>query len=336
MFQIPVIPITSLALLLATLGAASAEELRMNQVQVLGTHNSYHIAPDPAVIKTAMAFDKGAAGWDYTHPPINEQLDAGLRSFEIDLNLMDGKIHVFHVPLLDQKSTCPLFTDCLSNVLAWSQANPGHLPISLLLEIKEDYALWNKSVGAWTASDLAQLDAEVRQVIPEDKLITPDLVRGTHPTLEAAVLAGNWPKLSEARGKIFLAIHEQGRLRDLYLENSPTLEGRPCFIRSEPGAPYSAFIVADGPNDPKIPGWVRAGYYIRTRADSGAAKGIDARAQAAFDCGAQIVSTDYPIGHPHVKPEQQIGFDGKGYRCNPVNSPGDCPVLEQDRAAAAP
>ncbi len=309
-------------------GIATAEELRMNQVQVLATHNSYHIAPDPAVIKTAMAFDKGAGGWDYTHPPINEQLDAGLRSFEIDLNYMDGKIHVFHVPLLDQKSSCPLFTDCLSTVLAWSNAHPNHLPISLLLEIKEDYAAWNKSMGAWSASDLAQLDAEVRQIIPENKLITPDLVRGSHATLEEAVLAGNWPKLSEARGKILLAIHEDERLRELYVEHNPSLEGRPCFIRSLPGAPYSAFIVADNPYDKEIPGWIRAGYYVRTRADSGAARGMDERAKAALECGAQIVSTDHPLGHPDVEPANQITLEGKVFRCNPVNHTGECPELE--------
>ncbi len=307
-----------------------AEELRMNQVQVLGTHNSYHIAPDPSVIKTAMMFDKGAGGWDYTHPPINEQLDHGLRSFEIDLNLMDGKIHVFHVPLLDQRSTCPLFTECLSTVVAWSNANPGHLPISLLLEIKEDYATWNKSVSPWTPSDLAQLDAEVRQIIPEDKLITPDRVRGSHPTLEEAILKDGWPTLEKSRGKILLAIHEQGRLRDYYIENNPTLEGRPCFIRSEPGVPYAAFIVADNSHNPKIPEWVKAGYYIRTRADSGEEKGVDARAQAAFDCGAQIVSTDYPIHHPHIKPEQQISFNGAPYRCNPINTSTPCPPLEKE------
>ncbi len=313
-------------------GHAGADPVRMNQVQVIGTHNSYHIAPDPAMIKTAVMFDKGAAGWNYTNPPLNEQLDAGIRSFEIDLNYMEGGIHVFHVPVMDQNSTCPMFKDCLGVVLAWSKEHPNHVPISLLLEIKEDYALWNKSMGAWDAKCLDQLDAEVREVLPEDKLITPDMIRGKHATLEEAVTTDGWPLLSEAKGRIMLAVHEEGRLRDLYIDGHPSLEGRPCFLRSEPGYPYSAFIVADDPDDPHIPEWTKAGYYIRTRADSGVvhvARGGDARRDIAFGSGAQIVSTDFPPGRPDEKSGYVVSFEGKGFRCNPVNHEGDCGELEK-------
>jgi hypothetical protein len=317
---------------LALAGIAVADDgPRMNQVQVIGTHNSYHIAPSPTLIKAAMMFDKGAAGWDYTHPPLPTQLDAGVRNFEIDLNYTQDKIHVFHVPQLDQGSTCPLFRECLANVVAWSKEHPNHLPITLLLEIKDDYAAWHKGMSAWDAGKLAQLDAEVREMVPENQLITPDLVRGSHPTLEAAVLAGNWPLLTDARGKIMLAIHDDERLRDLYIEGAPSLEGRACFIRSEPGRPYSAFIVADGPENPRIPEWVKAGYYVRTRADSGvkrAGKDGGVRLKAAFASGAQILSTDFPPGHPDEKTGYTVSFEGKGFRCNPVNHAEACPTLE--------
>jgi hypothetical protein len=305
--------------------------LRMNQVQVIGTHNSYHIAPDPKVIQAAALFDSGAKGWDYTHPPLSEQLDAGVRSFEIDLNYMDGTIYVFHVPHLDQGSTCPLFTECLATVLGWSEAHPGHVPITLLIEIKEDYAQWHKGVSAWDGTQLDQFDSEIRSVIPREKLITPDDVRGDYKTLEEGVLAGNWPTLEDARGKIMIALHEDGRLRDLYLEGRPSAEGRATFPRSKPGAPYAAFIVADDPHAPEIPEWVMAGYYVRTRADSGFRRDrsiTDPRVVKALECGAQIVSTDHPPRKTAEKDAHVVSFEGAGFRCNPVNASAPCPALE--------
>lgn len=306
--------------------------VRMNQVQVVGTHNSYHIAPSPELIKSAMMFDKGAAGWDYTHPPLSVQLDHGVRSFEIDLNHVEGVIRIFHVPHLDEGTTCPTFKECLEQALAWSLANPGHLPISFLLEIKEDYAKWHKNMFEWDLASLDQMDAEIRSVIPDEKLITPDTVRGSHATLEEAVLAGNWPLLEEARGKFFFALHEQGRLRDIYLEHRPSAEGRACFPRSEPGHPYSAFIVADNPDRPEIPEWTRLGYYIRTRADGGLVRDAEravARRDRAIASGAHIISTDYPPGHPHTENGYVVTLGESGFARNTINAPKTCKVGEK-------
>lgn len=88
------------------------KDLKINQLQVLGTHNSYAKPVDPKVLKLATGimdkfkdsfFDKMPAeekakfqeyhpnGLDfaealkYNHPDFNEQLDAGLRNLEIDV-----------------------------------------------------------------------------------------------------------------------------------------------------------------------------------------------------------------------------------------------------------
>ena len=53
--------------------AANAEDcLRLNHVQVVGTHNSYHAAPEPAILK---AIGDHAASLDYTHRPLPYQLE---------------------------------------------------------------------------------------------------------------------------------------------------------------------------------------------------------------------------------------------------------------------
>lgn len=88
------------------------KDLKVNQIQVLGTHNSYAKPVDPKVLKLATGimdkfkdsyFDKMSAeekakfqeyhpnGLDfaealnYNHPDFNEQLNAGLRNLEIDV-----------------------------------------------------------------------------------------------------------------------------------------------------------------------------------------------------------------------------------------------------------
>jgi hypothetical protein len=90
----------------------------------------------------------------------------------------------------------------------------------------------------------------------------------------------------------------------------------------------------DDPRDANIPRLVKAGYFIRTRADSGLkTKGPRpvARRTAALASGAQIVSTDFPPGEAQaqtgfvVEFKQTAGRVDPGPaapgRVNPVNGP---------------
>ena len=52
------------------------DTLRITDAQVLATHNSYHVAPDPYVVPD----------WDYTMPPLAEQLAMGVRGIELQLD----------------------------------------------------------------------------------------------------------------------------------------------------------------------------------------------------------------------------------------------------------
>src|SRR5262249_38609213 len=83
------------------------DTLRLNQVQVLATHNSYHIQQDvpiPASLTT-----------QYTHAPLDQQLETqGVRGFEIDVvNAPDGGFPVVHTPVVDTTSNCTPLAQCL-------------------------------------------------------------------------------------------------------------------------------------------------------------------------------------------------------------------------------
>ena len=68
-------------------GVVCAAPVRMNQVQVIGTHNSYHIAPADAVLGVIGKMKEEWRGaLDYTHRPLPEQFEElGIRQIELDV-----------------------------------------------------------------------------------------------------------------------------------------------------------------------------------------------------------------------------------------------------------
>src|SRR5688572_2874195 len=62
------------------------DNIKMNRIQVIGSHNSYKKAIDPALFKMFQQRDSvSASKIDYEHISITEQLDMGLRNLEIDV-----------------------------------------------------------------------------------------------------------------------------------------------------------------------------------------------------------------------------------------------------------
>ena len=334
----------------------------LNQVQVLGTHNSYHIQPDPMLITLYLLFDETAIQFEYTHRPLEEQFESlGIRQIELDVyadpmgglyaapfgfqwllydfearipELEAPGIKVLHVPELDYDTTCQTLVECLAVVKDWSDARPGHLPIMILIEAKDDLVPDPLDLDftvpiEFGPAEFDDLDAEIRSVFPPEQLITPDDVRGSAPTLEEAVQTRGWPTLSEARGRILFALDNGGSKREDYLEGHPSLTGRVLFTNATPGQPDAAFVKMNEPRtDPDlIPELVRDGYIVRTRAD---ADTLDARyndterRDAALASGAQYVSTDYPEPDLAFSEYQVTLPDGAPGRCNPVNAPPGC------------
>ena len=296
------------------------ESLRLNQIQVVGTHNSYHVRPPAAMLKTAMAVRKDAKEWDYSRQPLDQQLDQGVRSFELDLHVSDKGWQVMHVPIFDPGTTVATFTDALKQVAAWSEKHPRHIPISFLLELKEEGFQLNRSKFRQPqAKDIELLDANIREVFSADRLLTPDDVRGEHATLFEAVSAGGWPTLADAAGNVFVILHETGPNRAAYLDGHPALAGRAMFVESELGAPHAAVLVRNDPTDPQIDKLARQGYLIRTRVDSQGNVQAERREQALVG-GAHVLTTDYPSGE--IEAERAFGFaDRAPARVNPVTGP---------------
>ena len=357
---------------LAAAGAwaqATGETVRMNQIQVVGTHNSYHagIAPSETELWKKSNPDM-LRHLAYRHPPLDEQLSTGVRQIELDLfaDARGGRyahpagprlvaqaglphdppydpmgvmqrpgFKIMHVPDVDYRSTCLTLVACLEAVRDWSRRSPGHLPIFILIETKQTPEKSDVPITVpekFTAKTLDALDAEIRSVFRPEEMIVPDDVRGQRRTLEEAVRKDGWPPLGRARGKVVFLM-DQKDVGPAYRRGHPGLRGRVLFTNSEPGRPDAAFLERnDGPPD-EIATLVRQGYLVRTRTDADteeARTNAPSRRDAALASGAQLLSTDYPASEPAVWTGYRVAFpDGAMARCNPVVAPPACPDLER-------
>lgn len=338
--------------------------VKINQIQVIGSHNSYHSGFAPSERKyLEMKNPKALYGLDYKHAPLPDQLSGGVRQIEIDV-FADAKggryahlpiddaatkaglppdpnfdpqhemekpgFKVMHVQGVDERSTCHTFVGCLTAVRDWSKQHPQHLPVFILVETKEDDGKERPDMiktEPFTPAVFDALDAEIRSVFKPGEYITPDEVRGKLGSLEAAVHAGGWPTLEKARGRVVFLM-DQHKHGPIYVQGHSSLKGRILFTNSDPGRPETAFVEQNDGSIEAIDGLVKQGYLVRTRTDEGtkqARTNDTTRRDLALSSGAQMISTDYPASEPSEWTGFKVALpDGLVARCNPVNKPEGC------------
>ena len=131
--------------------AEEKSELRINEIQLIGTHNSYHIAlPEKNLSKIGFINRRLRESLEYTHRPLKEQLQfLGVRHFELDIyadpkgghysrhnkvNLLGLNapmmfkeemkkpgFKVLHDSAVDYLTTTPTLIHALNEIKIWSQ-----------------------------------------------------------------------------------------------------------------------------------------------------------------------------------------------------------------------
>jgi len=354
----------------------AVDQLKINQIQVVGSHNSYRLRTYKPIFDLVQTLydagmisgDLSPQGWDYTHVPLPEQLGAfGMRGIELDIyedvqggrfasrgglilvseepasgipELNEPGFKVLHIPDFDYNTNYYSFKSALKAVKNWSDQNPNHVPLFINIESKTEMVgdqvpfAFLQTSQPFTAGASDALDAEIKSVFGAalEGVITPDQIRGAYPTLRQAVLAGNWPTLGDARGKVIFVM--EGGMVNQYKTGHPSLQGRAAFIYADAADDEAAFILLNNPvgDYAEIQQTVAAGFIVRTRADGDteeARSGDYTNMNAAFGSGAQIISTDYYQPDPRYKTEPQSWTDyhvafpsGVTFRINPVTASG--------------
>lgn len=332
----------------------------LDEIQVLAAHNAYHLEGEAPLLQAITAnLPELTPTIEYTHPTLTEQLDLGLRSFELDVFedpdggryatpkaqpllelapidpvMQEPGFKVFHIQEVDYRSTCLTFVACLTELKSWSESHGGHVPIVVQIEAKDDEIPDPINLGfvqpiPVSAGTFTALEAEIRYVFDDAKLVTVGDVQGDHETLRAAVEAEGWPDVDNLRGRFIFTLDDRSPKRDMYRSIHDDMRDRLIFVSAESPDDDAAFTVI---NDPVVDGarireLVAQGYIVRTRTDADTAEartGDTARRDAAFASGAQIVSTDYEREDPRFPGFITTLPGGGPARCNPVSAPASC------------
>ena len=197
----------TLVLLTSNASGKGPLDVRLNEVQVIGTHNSYHIQPEDRILLALSLFDVNLSlSLEYTHIALFDQFETqGIRQIELDVfadpngglyskrraliffeedpnshipELKEPGFKVLHTQDVDFLTRCLTLVTCLEQVKAWSDTNPEHLPLMILIETKDDVIpdpleydfVIPILIGT---QELDAIDVEIRSVFPEDRMITP-------------------------------------------------------------------------------------------------------------------------------------------------------------------
>lgn len=345
------------------------DQIRLNQIQLLGSHNSYKLKMHPSLWKAIYDKDTTTAmELDYGHIPLKDQLDIGIRSLEFDVfhdpdggkysapfgiilmlqagnspdqfdgaKMQEPGLKVLHVQDIDFRSHNSSFKKSLKEVNEWSKDHPNHLPIIITINAKDN--IINQPGFAkplpFTVDALDSIDLEIHSVFKEKQLITPYSVRKGAASLEESILQNGWPTLDESLGKIMFVLDENNEKMDRYIKGHPSLGGRVMFVNAPAGTPEAAFMIINDPVDrfEKIQDFVKKGYIVRTRADADtweARKNDLTRFEKSLESGAQIISTDYYLPDSTLGNSYQVRFqNNKVALCNPLFDLNRCDIEEE-------
>ncbi len=283
--------------------------LRVNHVQAKGTHNSYHLRNSDPVDDSHR----------YDMPALDIQLGTnGIRQLELDIHYSsDEGFTVFHIPLLDEETTCRTFRQCLETIKGWSDRNPGHHILFVWIEIKD-------LIDPEKVDDLDALDAEIRSIWPPERLLTPDDVQGSYGSLGQAVRESGWPTLGQTRDQIMFMLNntDDNHYED-YTADGTSLAGRVMFVRAGIDGPLSSILKHGSAADQLAA--LAANLLVGDNAGGAGSEDAEAELQVnqGWSNGVHFLATDFPA--PVSEREFVLELPGgTPSRCNPHTAPAGC------------
>ncbi len=286
---------------------AYADGVRYNEVAFIATHNSYQLPGVPALQKIFTDLETVTFGLvdssitSYCSDTLTGQFNVGIRSIELDVEtVVDGDNVRFvcsHSPLLDMTSTCYDFELALEEIKMWSDANPHHLPITVIIEPKEFFLLENgmRFINLRYTNEIDRLLLEVFG----DKLITPAEMMGDYASLKEMREADNWLSLEECAGKVVALLHDTDGVTKKYIRQDESIKTQamfPMLRYKDRDKSYASFLIVNKPKDIAKNAQeliFEKNLVVRTRVDSYGSHNEEDR-QLTLGSGAQILSTDYP------------------------------------------
>lgn len=281
------------------LAAAIADGVKMNELQYLGTHNSYK----QGLSTKSYNFYKYALGnedYIYSFPSITEQLNLGIRAFELDIAVGTKNsgldFECSHNYLIDNCSSMIDFIKGLQEIKLWSDYNPEHLPVMLLVEVK------GKRGGIFTKPRKMTLDdlyyfEELAVTTLGDTLLTLQDFKGDYADIPAMLADNGYPTIAETLGKVMIIMHPD-ELTNEYVAADTTATNMsliPCITTSDltKHPEYKTACVFSTASRMYSNYAYRNNYLLRSRLDSYPYYRPESTAKTLLTTRANMLESDY-------------------------------------------
>lgn len=315
-------PVDESSIFAGDLEAELEAGLKFNEISFIATHNSYQTPATDELKKIynnlsdltfgLVAGNKG----DFWSESLTNQLNCGIRSLEMDFEVFDrdGDISFtcMHSPHIDMTTSCYDFSLGLKEIAMWSDNNPNHLPITIIVEPKS-ITIPFEDMEAFSIDYADELDKMFRETLG-DKLFTPADMLRNYASFGEMRAADDWCKVEDMLGKVLILLHEGGTTQD-YIDLDPSIKSQAMFPMLRYGdvdRDCASFILCNDPedlievNDEVI---IDKKIIVRTRADTFTSVSAETL-ETALATDAHIVSTDYPIRTDLTEDSYVVTFEG--------------------------
>lgn len=284
------------------------DDIKLNEIQLLATHNSYKKRGSiigKFFIGLGDSFRESKA-LNYQYKTLTEQFENGIRSVELDVRLRKDTFELTHVPLVDNSSTAVNLKLALEEIKLYSKNNPQHLPIIILVELKDDWLILDSKLKDFSTKSLLDLDNLITSTL-SDVLYKPSHLLTNSQTLQEEIKTNGWPKLAGLLGKVLFVLHP-GKYTKTYVELDELIKTQamfPAVYAENIDESYAGFVINNNVAIEQINQLVSNNFIVRTRIDEHL-QFSDERFQLAISSGAQILSSDFTIGRDDLDVKKVI------------------------------
>ena len=294
--------------------------VRFNELSFIATHNSYQTESLPEfrqIYKNLSQLTLGLVSADkggLDSETLTEQFNLGIRSIEMDIEtkVEDGEISFvcLHSPVTDMTTNSYDFALALKEIRMWSEYNPDHLPITIIIEPKKA-SLPMKNLKRFNLKYANALDELLRSELGE-KLMTPSDMLGDYESFEQMRFDNGWREVKDMLGKVLVLLHDT-TVTDKYIAQDKSIKSQamfPMLRYKDKDETFASFLLINEPKDALKHSEEIVDEYnliMRTQADK-YTDHSEKRLENALLSRAQIFSTDYPMKSGETKETYFVYF----------------------------
>ncbi|MBO5858195.1 MAG: hypothetical protein J6R20_00245 [Clostridia bacterium] len=305
------------------LNAELESGIKFNEMRFTATHNSYQSEATDATKKLYRNLSTVTFGLipedkaEFKSETLTEQFNNGVRSIEMDVETFDrnGEISFtcMHSPYIEMTTTCYDFSLAMKEIAMWSDNNPNHLPITVIIEPKSVIFALDDMKG-FSYDYALELDSVLKETLG-DKLFTPADMLRDYESFGEMRANDDWCEVKNMLGKVLILLHDCGVTQN-YIDADPSLKTQamfPMLRENDAEKDYASFILSNNPSKLlKSQDYIidEKKLIVRTRADSFGSIS-ESKAENALNSNAHIVSTDYPPRTDNTADSYVFSFGNK-------------------------